>query len=284
LPPSAPQARSDQPDPVANLRALLARRLVRVGRTGEALPYFPPRLAGSTAQERDSDRADVEDAREYLAALEATRPGWFEWPWQRITRAEALFKLARMTRVQGMGLMGTEGPPDETVMYGTFADGIGQTSPNGVDASPSPLLGPDEASRFAASAPKPDSRFHYRAIAADRALAAADLLPQRSQAYAATLCWAVRYATASRDEAKTRAIYQRYVSTGAYQPWATTFGGKCPPPDFEAAQTFWQRRITGWIEKMAGSAWRYGGLLAALAVACFAIVILGRRSQLARRS
>ena len=107
-----------------------------------------------------------------------------------------------MTRVQGMGLMGTEGPPDETVMFGAFADGIGQASPSGVDTPPSPLLGPDEASRFAASAPKPDSRFHYRAIAADRALAAADLLPQRSQAYAATLCWAARYAKASGDQDK----------------------------------------------------------------------------------
>ena len=283
--PPVPQARPDQPDsPVANLRALLARRLVRLGRTSEALAYFPQRVPGSTPEDRDRDRADVEDARDYLAAVEATRPGWLDWPWHRVSRAEALFKVARMTRVQGMGLMGTEGPPDETVMYGAFADGIGQASPNGVDTSPSPLLGPDEASRFAASAPTPDSRFHYRAIAADRALAAADLLPQRSQAYAATLCWAARYAKASRDQDKAWAIYQRYVSTGAYQPWARDFGGTCPPPDFEAAKTFWQRRITTWVKQMAGSAWRHSGLLAALAIACVAVVILGRRALLARRS
>ena len=188
-----------------------------------------------------------------------------------------------MTRVQGMGLMGTEGPPDETVMYGAFAAGIGQASPSGEDTSPSPLLGLDEASRFAASAPKPDSRFHYRAIAADRALAAADLLPQRSQAYAATLCWAARYAMASGDEAKARAIYQRYVSTGAYQAWAKDFGGTCPPPDFEAAKSFWQRRVTTWVKQMAGSAWRHSGLLAALAIACVAVAILGRWVLRARR-
>jgi len=282
-PPSAPQARSDRPDPVANMRALLARRLVRVGRTSEALAYFPPRLTGSTTDERDPDRADVEDARDYLAAVEATRAGWFESPWQRVSRAEALFKLARMTRVQGMGLMGTEGPPDETVMYGSFSSGIGQTSPNGEDTSPSPLLGPDEVSRFAASAPKPDTRFHYRPIAAEQALAAADLLPQRSQAYAATLCWAARYALASRDEAKAQAIYQRYVATGAYQPWAKAFGGTCPPPDFEAAKTFWQRRVTAWIEKTAGSASRHIGLIAAFAIAGVAIVLLGRRLMRARR-
>jgi tetratricopeptide (TPR) repeat protein len=279
-PPSAPEARSDRPDPVANLRALLARRLVRVGQASEAVAYFPPRLTGSAAEERDADRADVEDARNYLAAIDAIRPGWFEWPWQKVSRAEAMFKLARMTRVQGMGLMGTEGPPDETVMYGAFPSGIGQTSPNGEGTSPSPLLGPDEASRFAASAPKPDTRFHYRPIAADRALAAADLLPQRSQAYAATLCWAARYATASRDEARAQAIYQRYVSTGAYQPWAKAFGGTCPPPDFEAAKTFWQRRVMGWIEKMAGSAWRHGGLLLAMAVVLCVLFVVWRRRNL----
>ena len=279
--PSAPQARSDEPDPVANLRALLARRLVRVGRTNEAVSYFPPRATGSTADERDRDRADVEDAREYLAAIEAARPGWFEWPWQRVSRAEALFKLAQMTRVKGMGLMGTEGPPDETVMDGNFPSGIGQASPSGGDTSPSALLGPDEESRFAASAPKPDKRFHYRPIAADRALDAADLLPQRSQAYAAALCWAARYAFASDDEAKAQAIYQRYVSTGAYQPWTKAFGRTCPPPDFEAAKSFWQRRIMGWIEKMAGSAWRHIGLVLAAVVAAALLVMGIRRSRTA---
>lgn len=280
LPPSsAPQAQSDRPDPVANLRALLARRLVRVGRTSEALAYFPPRVPATKADDRNPDRADVEDARDYLAALEATQAKWFEWPWQRVSRAEALFKLARMTRVKGMALMGTEGPPDETVMDGAFASGIGQASPSGEDTSPSQLLGPDEASRFAASAPKPDTRFHYRPVAADRALAAADLLPQRSQAYAATLCWAARYAVASRDEARAQAIYQRYVATGAYQPWAKTFGGTCPPPDFEAAKTFWQRRVTGWIEKTAGSAWRHIGLVLAALVAAVLLVVAVRRSR-----
>jgi hypothetical protein len=287
LPPvSAPQTRSDRydrTDPIASLRALLARRLVRVGRTGEAVAYFPPRVPGSTAEERDADRADAEDARNYLAVLEATRPAWFEWPWQRVSRAEALFKLARMTRVHGMGLMGTEGPPDETVMYGSFPSGIGQTSPNGEAPSPSPLLGPDEASRFAASAPKPDTRFHYRPIAADRALAAADLLPQRSQAYAATLCWAARYAFAGGEPDRAAAIYKRYVSTGAYQAWAKNFGRTCVEPEFEAAKTFWQRRVTAWLEQIVGSAWRHSGLLAGLAIALVVIVILGRRLLRARR-
>ena len=82
--PSAPQARSDRSDPVASLRALLARRLVRVGRTSEAVAYFPPRVTGSTAGENVMRTVPTSrDARNYLAAIEAIRPGWFEWPWQR---------------------------------------------------------------------------------------------------------------------------------------------------------------------------------------------------------
>jgi hypothetical protein len=291
-PPPATAAPANPPEypgsssfsPVGSLRALLARRLVRVGRTSEALAYFPQRPAGSKPEDRSGNQADVEDAREYLAAVEAARPGSIDWPWQRVPRAEALFYLARMTRVQGMGLMGTEGPPDEAVMEGAFASGMGQASPDGTDTSPSPLLGPDEANRFAASAPRPDVRFHYRPLAADQALAAADLLPQRSQAYAATLCWAARYAIDSYDQDKATAIYRRYVATGAYQAWAKNFGRECVEPDFEAATTFWQRRVTDWIGRMAGAGWRHIGLLAVLAIAGVAIVILGRRLVRARRS
>ena len=72
-------------------------------------------------------------------------------------------------------------------------------------------MGPDEAQRFAASAPKPDVRFHYRTVALERAVAAADLLPVRSQAYAATLCWASRFAFDANNDDRAREIYQRYV-------------------------------------------------------------------------
>lgn len=75
-------------------------------------------------------------------------------------------------------------------------------------------------------------RFHYRLIASDHAIAAADLLPERSQAYAATLCWAARYAKDGNDLPRTEKIYRRYIATGAYQPWAKSFGGTCPAPDF----------------------------------------------------
>jgi hypothetical protein len=276
---------SRQFEPTLALRELLAQRLVRVGRLGEAVPYFPPARPGEKRQERDGNQANQDEARDYLAAVEATRAPWFELPWDKVARAEALFRVARLTRDQGMGLMGTEGPPDEAVLAGMYAYGYGQASPSD-SKPPSTLLGPDEASRFAASAPQPDKRFHYRGIAADRASAAADLLPERSQAYAATLCWAARYAIASDDQPKADAIYRRYVATGAHQAWATRFGRICPDPDFEAARTFWWRRIESWLAKTAGSAWRHIGLVLAVVVAgaLLAVVVWRRRNALHERS
>jgi hypothetical protein len=220
---------------VAALRDLLARRLIRAGREREALPYFSTSTAGFRSR-------SAGDAQAYLAALEASQP---TWAWRNVSRAEALFNLAMLSRQRGMELMGTEGPPDLAAVGGGFASGVGQAGLSDEAA----LLGPDEAARFAASAPKPDVRFHYRAIAADRALAAADLLPQRSQAYAATLCWAAKFAKASDDLPRAARIYRRYVATGAYQPWATYFGGTCPPPDFERARHHWLRRVARWSER-----------------------------------
>lgn len=288
LPPPPPVAADDQNNtgfwggsfsPVAELRALLARRLVRVGRAAEAVAYFPASLPGP-ADQRDGNSATADDARNYQTLLDASRSdGTFEWPWQEVRRAEALFNLATMTRQQGMGLMGTEGPPDEQVLSGAFSSGVGQTSPNGYADKPSKLLGPDEAQRFAASAPKPDIRFHYRAIAADRAAAAADLLPQRSQAYAATLCWAAAYAIQSGNQDKADAIYRRYVANGAYQVWAKDFGQTCPDPDFEAARTFWWRRIEAWFAAKAGSLWRHIGLVLGVAVGIALLAGLVWRSR-----
>jgi hypothetical protein len=283
LPPPSDLEMAMQRDPVAALRTLLARRLIREGRIAEPLAYFPPSPAasGSTSDQRD-DRATA-DA--YLAAVEAARPGRpVDWPWQSVPRAAALFEVATLARRQGMELMGTEGPPDEAVLDGAFSEGFGQASPDGTARAPSALLGPDEASRFAASAPKPNSRFHYRVIATDHALAAADLLPQRSQAYAATLCWAARYAFDSADEARAAAIYRRYVATGAYQPWAKRFGRACPEPDFKSARTFWLRRIAAWPAQVADSAWRHITLVAAITIGAGLLLAAWLKVRRSRRA
>jgi tetratricopeptide (TPR) repeat protein len=246
--------------PIEQLRALLARRLAREGRLAEAIPYYSAAATAPTEDGQEKGRPVVDDARDYLAAQEAAAAPDATWPWQRIARAKALFTAAMLSRKRGLEILGTEGPPDEAVLDGNFSDGMGQSDiPKAEATQPnerkSALLGPDEASRFAASAPKPDVRFHYRVIAADQAMAAADLLPQRSQAYAASLCWAARFATDSGDEAKKESIYRRYISTGAYQSWAKNFGRDCPQPDFAAARTFWLTRIVTWPVDAVRSAW-----------------------------
>ena len=83
-------------------------------------------------------------------------------------------------------------------------------------ASPPARPSPTRASTIARSPP-------------DRALEAADLLPHGSQAYAATLCWATRFAKDSRRRStRARSIYRRYVATGPYQPWAKTLRPHLP--------------------------------------------------------
>ncbi len=282
-------------DPVRDLQWLLARRLMRAGRYGEALAYFEAAQARKPA-DADEPVNPLAEAKEYIAALEAvdkTRP------WQNVTRAEALLNLAALTRKHGMELMGTEGFPDMEALGGDFAYGAGQKSPRGWagadrydDSSVSKsdvLLGPDEIRRFDASAPKPNVRFHYRGIAADQALAAADLLPQRSQAYAVALCWAAKYAFDSNDPKRARSIYQRYVKTGAYLPGlpnvfkgVNVFGQECGSANFDSARTFWLRRLFAGPMRLAGSAGRHP-VAAAGAVVGAAAALLAGLLWLARR-
>ena len=247
-------------DPYASIRTLLGRRLIREGRLDEAMAYFPDQKEIATA---------------YQAAVEAAKP---TWRWRNVSRAEAMFKVATLTRDQGLELTGTEGPPDEAALDGNFAYGIGQASPQGDRKTPTNLVSANEAGRFAASAPKPDRRFHYRTIASEQAVAAAELLPHGSQAYAATLCWAARFAKDADDPPRATRIYKLYVATGPYQPWAKTFGGTCPDPDFDAARDYWPKRVTHLAARyplpVAGVA-----VVLALLVAGSVVAIRRRRKQ-----
>lgn len=298
LPPRDADDQPSKPDeeygivtrPIASLRDLLARRLVRDGRLQDAQSYFSTR---PTEMAPDSPPPAV-DARAYADAIKAAQPA--TWPWQTVSRAEALFTAATLARKRGMEIMGTEGPPDEAALGGNFESGVGQTSPvpeqTGSppdDAAKRPydstsLLGPDEERRFASSAPKPDVRFHYRLIASDHAVAAADLLPERSQAYAAALCWAARYAKDGNDLPRAERIYRRYVATGAYQPWAKSFGGTCPAPDFEAARTFWQRRLAAWSMQVVDSAKRHAVIVGVGALAGLLLLVGAVRMVRSRRA
>ena len=255
-------------NPTVKLRELLGRRLMRDGRLAEAKPYF-----SAPIKDAPDERAMAAD---YRAAVEAAQP---TWRWRTVSRAEALFKVARLTRTQGMELMGTEGPPDFAALDGNFDFGVGQSGPWGqqkkTDDGWRKFVDPAEIERAAASGPKPDVRFHYRAVAADRALEAAALLPHASQAYGATLCWGARYAKDVGDVKRAWSIYKLYVATGPYQPWAKTFGSKCPDPDFDGARHYWPK----WIVREA----QRHPALAAVAALAIALLIAGSVVAIRRR-
>lgn len=205
------------------LRDLLARRLARAGRIDEALPYFKSPDSAATAAS-------------YSQALKE-----FHTRWTVLGRAEAGYRAAEILHRSGMEIMGSEGDPDGFYWGGDFDGMIGQSAQS-LDQA---FVTAEERQRFAQSGAQPDMRFHYRFLAADQAVAAANFLPPRSQAFAAVLCNATGWMLRSRgrwqnedDRAgknKARDIYQLYVHQGALVPWANHFGRSCPAPDFNAA-------------------------------------------------
>jgi hypothetical protein len=215
-------------DPVNAIRSLLARRLMRDGRTEDALRYFDPvTIGGSTASEGDV-RAD---AAAYAAASARARTAFWA-----IDRARAAWAAAVLLRLRGMEMMGTEEAPDQAYIQGERAYFLGPARP--LAASEDDVT-PGERIRVEASRPRPDLRFHYRYLALDQAMAAAGDLPPRSQAYAAVLCRAAGWSLGLHDTDRTRAIWRRYAATGARVAFATHFGRFCPAPDFDGV---WRTR------------------------------------------
>ena len=207
-----PQYGAAPADPAAQLRNLLARRLMREGRSDEAFAYFNDPKVRAAAQA-------------YAAALHDSTSGW-----GRVDRAQAFFTAATIARVSGMDILGTETGPDYYNVSGLYDCCIGQDSPKGA------YVTPGERARAAASIVQPNIRYHYRYIAVDDASRAADLLPARSQAFATVLCKATGWMMQTPGEdARAKALYTRYVKNGASGPWAKKFGHKCSDPDFGRA-------------------------------------------------
>jgi hypothetical protein len=208
-----------------SLRSLFARRLLRADRYDDAIAYF-------------DDPELKKKAIDYAAARRAALSGG------RIERAEQWFHAATIARKDGLQLLGYELDPDYLSWDGEFelpsrfgyedlAEGVRfppMDTPLKIAAGPS--LG--EGKRVAMSASQPDLRFHYRYIATDFASRAADLVPNRSQAYAAILCQAAGWVM-RRNQPAARAIYERYVNNGPYVPWAAKFGTQCEEPSFAGA-------------------------------------------------
>jgi hypothetical protein len=204
-------------DPVEELRGLLARRLMRDGRTQEALGYF---------DHLKNDAPDIgADASAYGAALHHARTAFWA-----VDRAQAGWTAAALLRRRGMEMMGTETLPDSA----GFSGGALQTGygpgPGGPSAQQDSAQ--DELLRYDASRAKPDVRYHYRYLAADLAVAAAAELPPRTQAFAAVLCHASEWMFSSHADDKAQAVYARYLKAGAVVGFATHFGHACPEPDF----------------------------------------------------
>jgi tetratricopeptide (TPR) repeat protein len=214
------------PEAAANLKDVLARRLVRAGRLKEAQPYF-------------KDDATRSHAAAYMGALGEARDAL-----SGVTRARAYYRAALLAHRHGMEIMGTEGPPDYAFWSGSYDDGVG------LKTIEEALATADEKARHAMSAPSPDLRYHYRSIAAAHAERAADHLPPRSQAYAAVLCrasgWMMR-TPGSEDRAAP--YYRRYVREGAAVPFAGRWGNDCPEPDFDNAWRAYEPGLLRWIRK-----------------------------------
>ncbi|MFC5740370.1 hypothetical protein [Dyella tabacisoli] len=232
------------------LRWLLARRLMRAARYDEAQNYFPARGDRRFAT---SDQPVVDlraKAREYAKAVHDSDHAWTD-----IGRAEARYAAAVIAREQGMELLGYQQGPDYQDNGGGYPGGSGHTA-NDLKGS---YVTEGERQRFAGSGAMPELRFHYRYLAVNRASSAADLLPPRSQAFAAVLCKATGWmldgpgggfydgpgatadgspATEPVDERSKRVkeLYTRYVKQGAYVPWADDFGRSCEEPNFDAAR------------------------------------------------
>jgi len=163
---------------------------------------------------------------------------WFD----RVGRAEAWFEAATIARHSGMELFATEGPPDFRIWGGYYGRQRGRYVEGKWIAEPATdielagdWIGADEARRLSASRPSHLSRFHYRELAADQVMQAANFVPARSQAFAAMLCEGTGWLLDSEPEA-ARVLYRRYVREGALVPFGATFGRVCPAPAFDRAR------------------------------------------------
>jgi len=231
-----------------NLRWLLARRLMRVGRYDEAQAYFP--VSGDQRFGKEDLRAE---ARAFAQAVRDADKAWTD-----IGKAEARYAAAAIQREHGLELFGYEQGPDYQDEGGGYQGGSGHSA----DDLKQTFVTDGERQRFAESAAKPERRFHYRYLAADRAASAADLLPPRSQAFAAVLCkatgWMLEGPPDYEDQyqgygealptglpermRRAQALYDRYVKHGPYVDWAADFGRNCEEPDFERARVM-QRHL-----------------------------------------
>jgi tetratricopeptide (TPR) repeat protein len=253
----------------AQLRTLLARRLMRAQRYDEALPYFH-----ASGDLRFADPAAREHAQDYARALRAAPQAWTS-----LGRAHQLYSAARLMREHGMDIVGFELGPDGAAVDGNLpldtpeakpawlstpaeARRVAQSGPltrplapsasaatqaatvypSGQTASSNPTSQATAATSTTASTTTgttaPNQRYHYRPLAAQLAVQAAAALPPRSATYAAVMCQASGWLLSSHDQLGAWQVYEAYTRHGAYVNWAAHFGRDCPTPAFSDAAWF----------------------------------------------
>jgi hypothetical protein len=165
----------------ASLRHLLARRLTRNSRGGEARAYFPENLLPSY----EMLMAELD------ASYDETKP-----PEER---AQHFMAAARVARHYGIELLGTELEPDFAIHGGGYENGVTPASrrvtrkvvdTDSNEKAISQILhaSEDEQRRTAGEPADPPQRFHYRYVAAELGWTAAQLLPDNTDEKARILC------------------------------------------------------------------------------------------------
>ena len=192
-PPTGENSFPSHPD----IRHLLARRLVRHDRLGEARAYFPEKLIPTF------DRFVVL----LHAGQDTAQPA--------AVRAAALMDAARLMRAEGMALRGTELGPDCAIWEGGFSGGLNLVS----RARLPDLLRPSADELARSSLPEIDAghRFHYRYTAADLAWTAITLMPDDSEVTARALTEAGGWLKA-RDPRTANRFYQALVRRCRHTP------------------------------------------------------------------
>lgn len=253
--------------PADMVRGMLARRLMREGRYAEAQRYF-----GEHTIEPDGESAQrLSDlAGRYAALMSAADSGW-----RGLSRAQAAFEAAKLARHYGMELFGYEAAPDFKAFDGQF-DLSGDAGPA---LNAAGFFTADEVQRFNASMAQPEKRFHYRYQAADLAARAADLLPPRSQAFAAVLCEATRWVI-DRDADLAAKIYRRYLREGAYVEWGANFGRTCPEPEFGRAEALQRQQRLDTVHRLLRS---YRPLIYGIALVATLTLFFTALAKLRRR-
>ncbi|MCK5903575.1 MAG: tetratricopeptide repeat protein [Cocleimonas sp.] len=207
--------------PAVALRAVLARRMLRNNQLEEAIEYFDDKTLRSIAER-------------YIDAVQRANSQWST----SSTKAEAWYNAALIAKKNGLEILGFALSPDHAIVDGMYNQWGKPHTSNEI----SPFLSRNEHRRCNQSVAKPNLRFHYRLIASDYMLKAANLVPQSSQAFVALLCEATGWNNAMYPE-HTQVLYQKYIKEGAYVPWAAFFGTQCEKPDFSSATTrVWEER------------------------------------------